>query len=61
MRYFIDETRRLVRTVDGMETFRYPWREVTSQEWDAFRKETKENFKPKKLRELRAKKVPHDC
>ncbi len=53
MRYFVDATRRLVRTVDGMETFRYPWREVTSQEYEAFRAETAKNFSKKKLLALR--------
>lgn len=55
MRYFVDPTRRLVRTVDGQETFRFPWREVTSQEFDAFRKETAQNYTPKQLRALRQK------
>jgi len=55
MRYFVDPTRRLVRTVDGEETFRYPWREVPSQEYDAFRKETAK-MNPKVLKELRAAK-----
>lgn len=52
MRYFVDDTRRLVRTTDGLETFSPPWREVTGQEYDAFRAETKAmpKAKVKKLR-----------
>lgn len=55
MRYFVDPTRRLVRTVDGDEVFPSPWREVTSQEFDAFRKETAQNYTSKQLRALRQK------
>ncbi|QYW06523.1 hypothetical protein uan_111 [Pseudomonas phage UAntarctica] len=52
MRYFVDESRRLVRTGSVLERFYEPWKEVTSQEYDAFRAETAK-ISPKKLKELR--------
>lgn len=52
MRFFVDETRRLVRTSDT-EVDHPGWREVTSQEFDAFRAETAKNFSKKKLLALR--------
>lgn len=60
MRYFVDPTRRLVRTEDSpMVTFRYPWREVTSQDFDAFRKETETLYNtPKKRAELKQLRLP---
>lgn len=57
MRYFVDEARRLVRTVDGSVAHIDPtvWQEVTEAQYIAFRAETAAKFKPKKLRELRQK------
>lgn len=53
MRYFVDEARRLVRTTDDVEDLPpQPWKEVTSEQYDAFRKETK-TFSPKALKKLR--------
>lgn len=55
MRYFVDEARRLVRTTDDQDpTPPPPWAEVTSTQYDVFRKETS-TFSPKKLKLLRAK------
>jgi hypothetical protein len=53
MRYFVDEPRRMVRTTDDHDP-RPPtrWVEVSSEEYDAFRKETL-TFSPKKLKQLR--------
>lgn len=56
MRYFIDEERRLVRTGDITDKFHQPWREVTSQEYDAFRAETR-GIKGKALKELKARRA----
>lgn len=52
MRYFVDESRRLVRTGSVLDKFHEPWKEVTGQEYDAFRAETAK-MNPKKLKELR--------
>lgn len=56
MRYFIDEERRLVRTGDITDKFHQPWREVTSQEYDEFRAETRK-IKGKALTELKARRA----
>jgi len=55
MRFFVDDERRLVRTHDSVGGYpfsSYNWREVTPEEYDAFRKVTA-SMKPKELRKLR--------
>lgn len=52
MRYFVDDTRRLVRTGDVTSRFYEPWREVTGKEYDEFRAETAK-ISPKKLKAMR--------
>lgn len=54
MRYFVDDRRRLVRTHTETEpVVPESWREVTSDEYDAFRLETRTEFKPDQLKKLR--------
>lgn len=55
MRYFVDPTRRLVRTddegPDGKE-YGYPWEQVAGWQYDEFRQDTKE-ISAKVLKEMR--------
>lgn len=62
MRYFVDAARRLTRTIWPGESTDHinteVWKEVSESDYQAFRKETLTNYKPRQLKKLRER-SPH--
>lgn len=56
MRFFVDPSRRLVRTHESKHGYPFHsnnWMQVSSEEYDAFSRETREEFTKEELRQVR--------